>query len=1484
MKTMMKTTIALLTALTASLTFASDAGLAEARAAQLAHKAPRVLPARVVRTAGKVADAANLLSLDGKSATLTGGAEKPVVVLDLGAASLSGYAVLHVTGFTGTPRLRISYACYPEESVLSEEGDYGTYMRGCYMGRDTEIPVLPANVNRRELYTISRTGTILAPMLMPQARYARVQLDTEGEVSLDGIEWFVGDTYDRQPLAGYFKSSDPDLDLHWQMGVWTAQFCTLNDVDAWRAIDGWLLPRRLEKGKEVGLSRQAFDLPSGSLETVFETRIAPDMYAEAGLALFASDPDNALLLSLDEGGVLRFIRRLNGRDNPLLETRLEDVRLVDCRPYRLGVRFAPMKKKLFLSRGTEITVSLDGRDVCMFDYYHNRQGAKFGFWTPKSRWPIFDSVTLKDGAGKTVFADGFDDAKLANWDFERPLPFVADGAKRDRLIWSGDLWWAGRNLYYGVTDQYGMRDSLKLLAFNQTPEGYVHACPYSEGAKPKAGDWGMFESDEFAAWFVPVLWDYYLYTGDDATLRELFPALEKLMDYLKPFVGKDGIFEPRYETSKHAFSAGLQAGDVRHRAYMDILLYECWKDAARMAEAMGRADRAAEWAQTAVATREAVNRMYWDEKGGCFRGTLEDWEYGWDNDAMRCFKKGAAAFGMEANAFALASGLATEEQAARFAKRIAGNTEVVKFVVMGARGKADYGWGDDAWQMIATNGWRVLTQPGWEGPLCSQEGMNVDFHLGCGDQSHPDTALAGFISGSFLGVVPTEPGFRAFRFAPVPYAKLTFAEGRVPTPHGAVDARWERTAEGFRMEFAVPDGTSAEVVAPPGSKVAEVDGRPFGGERLAPGRHTVRCVKAEGSSARTPCGWVPSGEVAVVAEGTGETFSYAADEAVRLLGRAGVKSAKRTEAGAPKAWTLRLGGRQAAPDVSGVKDDGFAVSVDATGAVISAPTEKGVLNGVYALAEAAGFAFVYPTEAGELLPEALAPIPFGTRVENPRFPHRGIIEASYAKIHYDFPQWMEFLAKLRFNACFNHITDEPRLVALCRRLGFRREYGGHEMSRRIDRTLFEKKPELFRMFQPEDFNGRRQGDSNFCVTNPETRERFKKGYVDWVRPHAAAGCTAVHAWADDLPGGGWCMCPRCRALSSADQSQMAMNLEAQAVREAGLDLRVPALAYHDTLFPSEAIEPDPLCFLLWAPRERCYAHAINDPDCALNREHLRGLEAWARRYARNTDAHTFEYYNDTMLFRGHMPYLPDQLVGDAEAYERNGIQSWMSIQIGGPILAPDWNMLAFSRLAWSRGLTAAAVTEGIVNGFPRADRAFWRQYLGMRAAIYATAFRVCDVPRTAYFDYRFMPEIGGETGRRMIANLEKGLALHREACAALDAAKLGSADSVRFAEMERKRVLHETTDLAAMVEHQKALYEVAEWNSSSDDAHLRKACDHFRATLPLLDRALAEMRPLVLQPGENDSAGGFSTCYYLTIGNWLKREIKGKLRVYEGRP
>ncbi len=86
---------------------------------------------------------------------------------------------------------------------------------------------------------------------------------------------------------------------------------------------------------------------------------------------------------------------------------------------------------------------------------------------------------------------------------------------------------------------------------------------------------------------------------------------------------------------------------------------------------------------------------------------------------------------------------------------------------------------------------------------------------GWGDEAHPDTAIAGLFTNYILGIEPTEPGFKSFTYRIPVSARIGWASGRVPTPHGNIGASWLKNGKGeFEIYVNVPKGTTCRLEVP----------------------------------------------------------------------------------------------------------------------------------------------------------------------------------------------------------------------------------------------------------------------------------------------------------------------------------------------------------------------------------------------------------------------------------------------------------------------------------------------------------------------------------------------------------------------------------------------------------------------------------------------------------------------------------------------
>ena len=699
-------------------------------------------------------------------------------VFDFGPETVGGFAAFEVESFECAPDgilpvLRLAYACHPDG--LSPTGDFPREEHAEYLHVDN--PVLPANPNRHELYTIPRTGTFVAPLIQGQLRYIRASLDTPGAaVSISGLRIAnPGVHSDAEPI-GSFECSDPQLNAIWRLGVRSCQLASFPNPDGWRVVEGALLPRRLERGAADGWCRFVPDF-AGTLELDVEFRKNPHLSSPAFFEVFTG--------WLDAEPAVRLTVRQEGPDGSIRTVRV------------------PLKP------------------------------GRFGFRLEKEQWPVIHEARVVDEDGKVRWRDDFVDNAAAprlgsapNWVYPSAPPYLADGAKRDRLVWSGDLWWSQRTAYcaFGPGDPY-LSGSLRILASHQTPEGFVFAAPYAEDdIPPRSGDYGLFASDEFSAWFVPVLWEHFLWTGDEALARELWPAADRDLRYLATRMGDDGLHAPRLETSKHAYV--MDCGDLSKRAYQNLVFWMAWRDGAHLARALGHDARAEELEALARDHGAAIRRAFKDSATDAWNTVLGDK----GGDPLSC-------------AMLLASGFADEEESRVLAREWC-RTGVGKFQALCLRGKFRHGFTEAAMREIRDGNWSALADPAWPGAHCTTECLYLYTH-GWWDESHPDTSISDVFQTYLLGVEPLEPGFRTFRLAPQPPKDLALARGRVPTPHGMIEVEWRRTATASEQQKESAPPTTPElgprtsdlelsISVPDGTTALLADGR-----FLGPGRHEI---------------------------------------------------------------------------------------------------------------------------------------------------------------------------------------------------------------------------------------------------------------------------------------------------------------------------------------------------------------------------------------------------------------------------------------------------------------------------------------------------------------------------------------------------------------------------------------------------------------------------------------------------------------------
>ncbi len=371
-----------------------------------------------------------------------------------------------------------------------------------------------------------------------------------------------------------------------------------------------------------------------------------------------------------------------------------------------------------------------------------------------------------------------------------------------------------------------------------------------------------------------------------------------------------------------------------------------------------------------------------------------------------------------------------------------------------------------------------------------------------------------------------------------------------------------------------------------------------------------------------------------------------------------------------------------------LEGDAFDVSRAPDSIVIRAGTERGLIHGASNLLEKLGAQFPpgvtpsYPRIEGARL---AALEPFGVM---PAFKRRAFV-SDIMTWDYNFPdrldlhlrhdrEFIPWMARRGINA-FSYIrhAHDTRLkideiAPALRQHGIGVEYGGHVLQLLLPRDRFAEHPEYF----PAGDDGVRAARGNLCVSNPDAIDLVREGALAYVHDHREN--ELLHIWGADVRGGAWCRCAQCRELPPQIQYMNVVNAIADALAAEPTAPPIAYLAYHDTIDPHPALQPFDNVWFEWAPRERCYSHAIDDPACEINPRYLESL----KRYIDIFDGrgHVFEYYADAILFGGLGFATPAVIASDLRAYLRLGLTSISCLTFGAySVMAYPVNLEAFVR-------------------------------------------------------------------------------------------------------------------------------------------------------------------------------------------------------------
>ncbi len=730
---------------------------------------------------GRVRNPENIINSDNRYAELIWkqGEEKPYLCIDLGPSSPGGYPVIEVEGFEGNPILRVSYSDWYDYICDKNYRDLGDFKRGCCKYLGPELPVMPANPNRYELYNICRNGTYIYPLIQGQQRFVLLSLDYPG-CSVKISSFYIYYTSSLQEYTGGFRTSDKRLDYLWDASIYTIQLATLSNSANLDVLNRRLLVRALTKGNKASALKMGQDWSDYTLHLKCEIPIGPDCENAIFWMVRASDINNAYVFRLSQSGILRYYLRKDGVNYEIPLSQINGIDLQHNKPFSIDTVVC----------GNNVTVFAEGillATVCADEIVRG----SVGFCPTSETYFIIHDLTVTATDGEVLYQEMYEKA-LQNYCYNAAEEFIADGAKRDRLPWVGDLFWAFENVYYSFGDFEPANNTIEMFRRHQCPDGYIWGTCYPENRmKPGNFDYGMYQSDIFSAWYVIAISRNYLFTANIKRLEKWYDSVKRDLNYLSTQIESTGLFYQRYETSKGLWDHALN--DYGYYSYNNLIIQQAFREGAFIANALN--DSASEKQYLAVADKmlEAIQKSFYQKNSG-----------------MYCEGAGRETPCYSATGFALTFGLIPEEDAAKTVKNMCKEQEKSfkngKLAILFMHGCFRYGFSKEAYRILTgstgkidflgecTLNWIAAVQDE-KGPACTAESMPYSHKRiangECwGDSSHPDTAVAFLLSGDVLGVQPITPGFKTFIFRPQT-CLLNCASGIIPTPYGTIDAAYE---------------------------------------------------------------------------------------------------------------------------------------------------------------------------------------------------------------------------------------------------------------------------------------------------------------------------------------------------------------------------------------------------------------------------------------------------------------------------------------------------------------------------------------------------------------------------------------------------------------------------------------------------------------------------------------------------------------------
>jgi hypothetical protein len=402
---------------------------------------------------------------------------------------------------------------------------------------------------------------------------------------------------------------------------------------------------------------------------------------------------------------------------------------------------------------------------------------------------------------------------------------LADGAKRDRTVWPGDLGIAVPTAFVSTNELISTRNSLTSLYQHQNA---------STGELPFAGpEVNFYGSDTYHMWTLVGTANYYLYSADRSWLDSIWAQYKAGIAYITNKIDSRGLLDV---TGTADWARSDQGGE---NIEANSILYRVLTAATTLAQVEGDKALAALYTQKASILKSAANVQLWDPSAGEYRDNPTSSLYPQDGNSLAVWY-GLVDSSAKASSISHALtrnwngyGAQTPEKSGAIGT-FPGSMEV----------HAHFAAADDqiGLELIRREWGYMINSPlsthssFWEGYLSDG---TFDYNGTYMSHAHGwATGPTSALTFDVLGIAPDDTKPLAYQFIPHP-GDLTHVEGRLTIPAGPITASWRRdlSSQNFDQQFTAPANSSGTVGVPTFGRQIRVS---INGELVWNGDHPIR--------------------------------------------------------------------------------------------------------------------------------------------------------------------------------------------------------------------------------------------------------------------------------------------------------------------------------------------------------------------------------------------------------------------------------------------------------------------------------------------------------------------------------------------------------------------------------------------------------------------------------------------------------------------